>query len=1033
MSDILLDKCIVDMATIKQIDGRTVHQIQSGQVIVDLCSVVKELVENSVDAGATSIVSSDVRFKNQGLDLIEVADNGTGIAPANYASVALKHHTSKLSSYSDIATLQTFGFRGEALASLCALSVLAVTTCQAEEAPKGTKLSFEPSGALSGTVVVAASKGTTVSVERLFHNLPVRRRELERNIKREWNKVIALLNQYACIKTNLKFSVSQQPTKGKRIHLFSTKGNPTTRENIINIFGAKTMTVLIPLDLKLEMQPSTAGPVLQIDPKQTASSREVRVVGHVSRPTHGDGRQTPDRQMFFVNGRPCGLPQFAKAFNEVYRSYNSSQTPFILADIQLDTHMYDVNVSPDKRSILLHDQNDLLDTLRTSLTNLFDTQDYSVPTSQLLPFKNRNEKKVSGNTPTKPPPVLSKGSHNGSDVHSESDDQANEVVYSIGKVPAGRARTIRASRSLSKDASGQNLISGWVERKTIQTEGRDSALQPADRPDETKSTPRQREPSLFVRSPTASSESDEDDAEKPLPVRDFNKRLKEKGITRFAASSGTAGSPSDVEDDEPQIPTIQPVRRGQHHQPHISPVRSSQRRAAPEAATIIIGDEKIQNTASSPLAEDMDVEAIVEDDMEVDEPKPSFGNRLTQIFTAGSKATTKKTPPHDTSKGDGNDSHEHYSSDDEDDETNNRAAEAHDNQDADVDMDVPLPAELDIPPPNAAEKGEEESQVISSSSPCSPEPGESTAADQKGQPLKAGVRKKDATTQILQHLRTGEGLIRSQLRSWADCLPANEKSSSSDDVVTDLAAADAEEKLSLTIARQDFLKMRIAGQFNLGFIIAVRPAKTRLDDELELFEQDELFIIDQHATDEKYNFERLQEIQTVQSQRLVHPKRLELTALEEEIVMQNFPAIEANGFKVHIDMSGDEPVGSRCEVLALPMSREVTFTLADFEELIALLGEESSESKHIPRPSKVRKMFASRACRSSVMIGKPLTNVQMETLVRHMAELDKPWNCPHGRPTMRHLCRLDSWDDKSWNQDRSQSTSVSWRSYSNGA
>ncbi|RSL95891.1 hypothetical protein CEP52_011801 [Fusarium oligoseptatum] len=199
------------MATIKQIDGRTVHQIQSGQVIVDLCSVVKELVENSVDAGATSI---DVRFKNQGLGLIEVADNGSGIAPANYPSVALKHHTSKLSSYSDISTLQTFGFRGEALASLCALSVLTVTTCQAGEAPKGSKLSFEPSGKLSGTTVVAASKGTTVSVERLFHNLPVRRRELERNIKREWNKVIALLNQYACIQTNLKFFCVPTTYKG---------------------------------------------------------------------------------------------------------------------------------------------------------------------------------------------------------------------------------------------------------------------------------------------------------------------------------------------------------------------------------------------------------------------------------------------------------------------------------------------------------------------------------------------------------------------------------------------------------------------------------------------------------------------------------------------------------------------------------------------------------------------------------------------------------------------------------------------------
>lgn len=171
--------------------------------------------------------------------MIEVQDNGGGISPANYESVCLKHHTSKLSTYDDLASLQTFGFRGEALASLCALSTLSITTCLARDVPKGTILSFEASGRLRGTSVVAAQKGTTVVVEKLFHNLPVRRRELERNIKREWQKVIALLNQYACILTGLKFTVSQQPSKGKRIILFSTKGNATTRENIINIFSAK--------------------------------------------------------------------------------------------------------------------------------------------------------------------------------------------------------------------------------------------------------------------------------------------------------------------------------------------------------------------------------------------------------------------------------------------------------------------------------------------------------------------------------------------------------------------------------------------------------------------------------------------------------------------------------------------------------------------------------------------------------------------------------------------------------------------------
>lgn len=1015
---------------------------------------MKELVENSVDAGATSIglwttstfsatdsrspfsvyyshtVPLDVRFKNQGLDLIEVADNGSGIAPANYPSVALKHHTSKLSSYSDISTLQTFGFRGEALASLCALSVLTVTTCQAGEAPKGSKLSFEPSGKLSGTAVVAASKGTTVSVERLFHNLPVRRRELERNIKREWNKVIALLNQYACIQTNLKFSVSQQPTKGKRMQLFSTKGNPTTRDNIINIFGAKTMTVLVPLDLKLEMQPSKVSPALQLDVKDSANSKEVRIVGHVSRPSHGDGRQTPDRQMFFVNGRPCGLPQFAKAFNEVYRSYNTSQSPFILADIQLDTHMYDVNVSPDKRSILLHDQNELLDNLRTSLTDLFDSQNYSVPTAQLMTPKPNLEKQTNRGTPAGSLSVPRSNSHHGPQDDSGSEDEVGEDESPMVRVQIGQARTIRASRSLSKDTSGQNLISGWVERRTTSRAEKASYETPTSRPhgrSDPKASASKEEPSLFLES-SSDSESDENDFSKPLPVRDFNKRLKEKTTTRSEASVEAISSPSAVE-DVPRIPAVQPLRRGQDDHHHVSPVRSTQRGAVPEVTTVIIGNERVPDP-TSPLPDVDERETADAEEMEVDEPKPSFGNRLTQIFAAGSKVTTDHRVPLQ----DG--------SDDESVDDSRPEPEPEpdsDGEDGDgsgirgrgtpgvpnAPSDHEEKPELADPSPSIEEM-DDQPQNPSLTSPLAFMSSEILTAEQKSQPLKAGVRKKDATSQILQHLRTSERSIRSQMASWAGHLPGDSGHSPSDGEVTDLGAADAEEKLSLTIARKDFLKMRIAGQFNLGFIIAVRPAQARSDDELELSEHDELFIVDQHATDEKYNFERLQQAQTVQSQRLVHPKRLELTALEEEIVMQNISAIEANGFKVHVDMSGDEPVGSRCEVLALPMSREVTFTLTDFEELIALLGEESSESKHVPRPSKVRKMFASRACRSSVMIGKPLTQGQMETLVRHMADLDKPWNCPHGRPTMRHLCQLDSWDGRGWKADQAP---TSWRSY----
>ncbi|KAL8765234.1 MAG: hypothetical protein Q9209_007627 [Squamulea sp. 1 TL-2023] len=239
------------MATIKAIEGQSVHQIQSGQVIVDLCSVAKELVENSLDAGATSI---EVRFKGHGLESIEVQDNGNGISKENYETLALKHYTSKLSTYDDLCSLQTFGFRGEALSSLCALSNFQVVTTQAHEAPKGTKLDFETSGKLKATSVVASQKGTTVVVEALFANLPVRRRELEKNIKREYAKVLQVLQAYACISTSVKFSISNILAKGKKTVVFATKSNVATRDNIANVFGAKTLSALVSMDIRFNLQ-----------------------------------------------------------------------------------------------------------------------------------------------------------------------------------------------------------------------------------------------------------------------------------------------------------------------------------------------------------------------------------------------------------------------------------------------------------------------------------------------------------------------------------------------------------------------------------------------------------------------------------------------------------------------------------------------------------------------------------------------------------------------------------------------------------
>ena len=258
--------------------------------------------------------------------------------------------------------------------------------------------------------------------------------------------------------------------------------------------------------------------------------------------------------------------------------------------------------------------------------------------------------------------------------------------------------------------------------------------------------------------------------------------------------------------------------------------------------------------------------------------------------------------------------------------------------------------------------------------------------------LKAGY--KEATLKLTQTIDISIDKIDSQLKQLNKAIQDLGDLAAAEEETQD--AISAEERLSLTVSKADFSRMRIIGQFNLGFILAVRPDENN---------NDELFIIDQHASDEKYNFERLQATTVVQNQRLVQPQFLELTAIEEELILDSQGPLERNGFVVSVDESGDLPVGHRCKLTSLPMSREVTFSSRDLEELLVLLNDSKDA-----RPSKVRKMFAMRACRSSVMVGKNLTNKQMERLVRNMGTIDKPWNCPHGRPTMRHLFGLNKWE-----------------------
>jgi len=190
--------------------------------------------------------------------------------------------------------------------------------------------------------------------------------------------------------------------------------------------------------------------------------------------------------------------------------------------------------------------------------------------------------------------------------------------------------------------------------------------------------------------------------------------------------------------------------------------------------------------------------------------------------------------------------------------------------------------------------------------------------------------------------------------------------------------------------KQSFKEMKIIGQFNLGFIIATHNG--------------DLFIIDQHATDEKYNFEQIKNNTKVASQPMINPVRLEIPRDHELTMIEHRASYERNGFRFKVE--DDAEPTQQILITAMPFAKGKTFSTEDAFELTALINDgHDPDTVILP---KVLALFASKACRKSIMIGTAINKHTMRTVLDHMSGLEHPWNCPHGRPTMRHLFSLES-------------------------
>ena len=315
-------------------------KIAAGEVVERPASVAKELIENAIDSGATDI---QLEIRRGGRRLIRVSDNGCGI-PHDQAKLAFaRHATSKISSEEDLLRVMTLGFRGEALASIAAVSQVAMLT-RAEGEATGILLRLE-GGEIVRSDKRGATPGTVVTVENLFFNTPARLKFLRSELT-ETKHVVKLLNAYAMAYQELRFRL----TVDGRLSM-QTSGSGRLYDVLIKVFGLEMTQQM--LEIGSDERTLAAGS-RQEDSVPASHSSEIHVRGFVGTPSLH--RSTRDYQFLFVNGRWIKDRSLSYALREAYRTLlPTGRHPVTVVQITLDPTRIDVNVHPTKRELRFSD------------------------------------------------------------------------------------------------------------------------------------------------------------------------------------------------------------------------------------------------------------------------------------------------------------------------------------------------------------------------------------------------------------------------------------------------------------------------------------------------------------------------------------------------------------------------------------------------------------------------------------------------------------------------------------------------------
>lgn len=400
------------MGKIEVLDQQTIDKIAAGEVIERPSSVVKELVENAIDAGATAVA---VEIRDGGISFLRVTDNGSGIEKEQVPTAFLRHATSKIQKVEDLFSVSSLGFRGEALSSIAAIAMVELIT-KTRKADAGVRYCIE-GGVEKKLEETAAPEGTTFLVRSLFYNTPARRKFLKTPMT-EAGYISDLMERMALSHPEVSFQfINNGQTK---LH---TSGNHNLKDVIYHIYGR-----------------DVAANLAEVDEAQG----KVRITGYIGKPVISRGNR--GYETYFINGRYIKSSLIAKGIEDAYRTFMMQHKyPFTVLHIAMDGELLDVNVHPTKMELRFSNQEELYRLIQKTVRDGLNRHEL-IPEVKLSGDRAKENKNAASNQTTAP--MRLKGQDTARQTESRSSGRAAEQRQQGQEASDYRSQGIQAGKQM---------------------------------------------------------------------------------------------------------------------------------------------------------------------------------------------------------------------------------------------------------------------------------------------------------------------------------------------------------------------------------------------------------------------------------------------------------------------------------------------------------------------------------------------------------------------------------------------------------